>query len=196
MFCHNIGKNCPHQIIKDDNLIFLLMPFNGFTRVYNTILNAVNSIPNRKFKCDRADKKFTNHSIWCSRICQPIQSAKYIIADTTGKNPNVFYELGYAHALEGTATIIISQNIHDIPFDIKDLAHIEYSLDKLNLLKRKLISTIADLEVVENEEEIVFFKKEELKEIILDLYDLRKSQRIAIKKEQILGTIKRLEGIR
>ena len=54
-----------------------------------------------------------------------IFSAQIVICDCTGKNPNVFYELGLAHSL-GKKTICITQNSNDIPFDIKHLRYIKY----------------------------------------------------------------------
>lgn len=43
----------------------------------------------------------------------------------TDKNPNVFYEVGYAHAL-GKSVILLTEEAGDIPFDLKDFPHIVY----------------------------------------------------------------------
>jgi len=43
----------------------------------------------------------------------------------TGRNPNVFYEVGYAHAL-GKTVILLTRNTDDIPFDLKHYPHIIY----------------------------------------------------------------------
>ena len=51
--------------------------------------------------------------VW-SGIC----NAKVIIADCTNRNANVFYEIGIAHTLD-KPTILISQSINDVPFDIR-----------------------------------------------------------------------------
>ena len=61
-----------------------------------------------------------------SRIYNQISKADLIVADVTGKNPNVFYEVGYAHAL-GKKTILMTQDTDDIPFDLKHYPHIVYS---------------------------------------------------------------------
>jgi len=56
-----------------------------------------------------------------------ISEANVIIADVTGLNANVFYELGLAHAMN-KKVIIITQQIDEVPFDIKSYRANEYSL--------------------------------------------------------------------
>jgi tetratricopeptide (TPR) repeat protein len=129
-----------------------MMPFKGFDNIYDAIQLAVEGIEGKSFKCMRADEKYTNVSIWCKNICRHIRQAKYLIVDTTGKNPNVFYELGFSHALENTKAILITQNVKDAPFDISDLNHIEYSPGKLKELRQKLQMAILSLEKEEEEE--------------------------------------------
>lgn len=81
-------------------------------------------------------------------IVEGIYNSDVIIADLTDLNPNVFYELGLAHAID-KKVIIITQDIEELPFDIKSYRVNEYSLlfykmpeliDKL----RKLLSGAVD----------------------------------------------------
>ncbi len=58
-------------------------------------------------------------------VWSAIHAARVLIADCTGHNANVFYELGLAHAI-GKSTILISQSAKDIPFDIRYLRIIPY----------------------------------------------------------------------
>lgn len=60
-------------------------------------------------------------------IVEGIYKADVIIADLTGLNPNVFYELGLAHAMN-KKVIIITQELGELPFDIKSYRANEYSL--------------------------------------------------------------------
>jgi hypothetical protein len=46
--------------------------------------------------------------------------SRVVICDCTGRNPNVFYEIGIAHTL-GREVILITQNPEDIPFDLRHL---------------------------------------------------------------------------
>src|SRR5215467_9797558 len=47
---------------------------------------------------ERIDEQIFSEGI-LDRIFNQISKADVIIADMTGRNPNVFYEVGYAHAL-------------------------------------------------------------------------------------------------
>ena len=59
-------------------------------------------------------------------IIQAIYEADIVIADLTGLNANVFYELGVAHTLN-KKVIIITQDISSLPFDLKSYRAKEYS---------------------------------------------------------------------
>jgi hypothetical protein len=59
------------------------------------------------------------------RVYNQISKADVIVSDMTGKNPNVFYETGYAHALN-KQVILLTQKAKDIPFDLQDYPHIVY----------------------------------------------------------------------
>ncbi len=47
------------------------------------------------------------------------------MCDCTGRNPNVFYEIGIAHTL-GREVILITQSDNDIPFDLRHLRYVRY----------------------------------------------------------------------
>jgi len=112
--------------------IFVLMPFNQeFDDIYKLGIKSACEIENAY--CERVDEQFYEGSM-LDRIYNQINNADYLVADTTNKNPNVFYEIGYAHALE-KKVILITQDGGDIPFDMKHFAHILYSKDKISLLK-------------------------------------------------------------
>ena len=59
-------------------------------------------------------------------IIDNLWSADAVIADLTGQKPNVFYELGVRHALQGK-TIIIARRRNDIPFDLQGYARHIYN---------------------------------------------------------------------
>lgn len=70
-------------------------------------------------------------------IFKKIAESTFLIGDTTGRNPNVFYEIGYAHAL-GKSVILLVQDSKEIPFNLSGFPHIVYSPKSRNALKEKL----------------------------------------------------------
>ena len=64
----------------------------------------------------RGDDLFTPTDI-LEDIWQSINAADFLIADITGRNPNVLYELGIAHAL-AKPVLILSREAVDIPIDL------------------------------------------------------------------------------
>jgi hypothetical protein len=62
------------------------------------------------------------------KVWAGICSAKLILADCTQQNPNVFYEIGIAHAV-GKRVVLITRSENDIPADIKHFDYIPYVYD-------------------------------------------------------------------
>jgi nucleoside 2-deoxyribosyltransferase len=58
-------------------------------------------------------------------IQRELEQAEIIIAEITPANPNVFYELGYAHAL-GKPTILLARRGAELPFDIQSFRVVFY----------------------------------------------------------------------
>lgn len=52
-------------------------------------------------------------------IIQPIYDADIILADLTGLNSNVMYELGIAHTMNKKTIMITQDNLDGLPFDLK-----------------------------------------------------------------------------
>ena len=101
----------------------MLMPFDAQLKpVYEDHIIA--SARELGLLAARGDNFFTSHSVM-GDIRIPIMSARAVIADCTGRNPNVFYEIGLAHAV-GKPVILITQNNDDVPFDIRHLRYIQY----------------------------------------------------------------------
>lgn len=128
---------------QDENLISIMMPFSAeFKPVYNTLKKSITSAG---FSCIRADNIWEHHTI-IQDIVNIIARAKVVICDCSGKNPNVFYEAGIAHAI-GKEVILITQSEHDIPFDLRHLRYIRYlpnseGLSTLSLLLQEKLRSI------------------------------------------------------
>lgn len=104
--------------------IFVVMPFSkDLTAVYQDHIREV--AVQLAVSVSRADDLFTTHHIM-QDIWSSIFYAKVVIADCTGRNPNVFYELGLAHAI-GKPVILITQSADDVPSDIRHIRYLHYS---------------------------------------------------------------------
>lgn len=118
---------------------FVLMPFTAdFDDIYNYGIKE--SCKEAGTYCERVDEQIFQETI-LQRIYNQIDKADLIIADMTGRNPNVFYEVGYAHALN-KPTILLTQNADDIPFDLKHFPHIVYD-KKISLIREELTRRIS-----------------------------------------------------
>ncbi len=99
-----------------------MMPFDaGFNPVYDSIRQAAD---NAGLRCRRADDIWENAAI-IQDVVALIDRSRVVVCDCSGRNPNVFYEVGIAHTL-GREVILITQNERDIPFDLRHLRHIRY----------------------------------------------------------------------
>lgn len=126
---------------RNNNLIFVLQPFdNKFNQLYNEYIEK--PLKRKGYEVRKADDFLQPREIMRD-IWQSLCEAEIIIADLTNKNPNVFYELGMAHAI-GKYTILITQHINSVPFDLRHTRIIEYSYDPdgFKKLKKDLIKSI------------------------------------------------------
>jgi len=114
--------------------VFVLMPFEeNFRDVYEVgIKPACNDAG---AYCERVDKQIFVENI-LERVYNQIAKADVIVAEMTGRNPNVFYEVGYAHALN-KRVILLTKKTDDIPFDLKHYPHIVYG-ESIATLKTQL----------------------------------------------------------
>lgn len=107
---------------QDENLVSIMMPFGAeFNSVYLALQQSITSIGMSHV---RADDIWEHHTI-IQDIVNIIARAKVVICDCSGKNPNVFYEAGIAHAI-GKEVILITQSEHDVPFDLRHIRYIRY----------------------------------------------------------------------
>lgn len=110
---------------------FILMPFDeAFDDVYKVGIKPACEAAGAY--CERVDEQIFSERI-IDRVYNQIAKADIVVADMTGRNANVFYEVGYAHAL-GKLTILLTQNADDIPFDLKHFPHIVYGA-KISVLR-------------------------------------------------------------
>jgi nucleoside 2-deoxyribosyltransferase len=91
--------------------------------VYNFIGRAVDRLEGR-LAAIRADQ-ITQLGRITDQIMDAIETADIVIADITGRNANVLWELGFAHAL-GKPCALLMRNVDQAPFDIYDHRRVDY----------------------------------------------------------------------
>jgi hypothetical protein len=124
---------------------FVLMPFGGYFDAYYE--HAIRpAIASAGLTAVRGDGIYSTRAI-IDDIYRSILSSEVCVADVTGRNPNVSYELGMAHTA-GKPVVIITQSLDDIPFDFKHLRAIGYDPRKMGWEKefsQTLTRTLAEV---------------------------------------------------
>jgi nucleoside 2-deoxyribosyltransferase len=70
-----------------------------------------------RLDCERGDDVFGS-SVIMDDIRNSIGASDIVVADLTGKNANVFYEVGICHAVD-KPVLLMAQSIEDVPFDLR-----------------------------------------------------------------------------
>jgi hypothetical protein len=116
------------KIELDDltNSCFVIMPFTPtfdteYEKVIRPAVEAAGIVP------VRADEIYSRPQVM-QDIWKALRASRIVIAELTGKNTNVFYEVGLAHTL-GKPVIIITRNEEDVPFDLKALRYRYYNTE-------------------------------------------------------------------
>ena len=116
--------NFDSKITKDrKSVAFVIMPFSD--DMLDVFLLGIRHVAEElDFVARRADDLEHNGEI-INEIKEAIREADFVIADTTGANPNVCYEVGFSHALE-KQTVLICKRGENLPFDLKGTNHLMY----------------------------------------------------------------------
>ena len=105
------------------NSCFVVMPFHSlFESQYERVIRP--AVEDAGLECVRGDEIFTQQAI-VQDIWKAIRHARVILVELSGRNPNVMYETGLAHAI-GKPIVFITRNEQDVPFDLGPLRYIYY----------------------------------------------------------------------
>jgi hypothetical protein len=103
--------------------VFVIMQFTEqFNELYTDVIKC--TCENYKLEVVRADNIYNNNMI-VDDITRNINESKIIVADISPKNPNVYYEVGYSHALN-KPTILLAEEGTELPFDVRPYRVIFY----------------------------------------------------------------------
>src|ERR1700733_6697628 len=99
------------------NNCFVVMPFKPELHYMYLFMKRHIEATFPGVSCERGDDKILTRPI-LEKLAAYIKQADVLIADCTGRNPNVFYELGMAHALDKPVVLITSDEVQEAPTDI------------------------------------------------------------------------------
>lgn len=134
---------------------FVMMPFAAphgeyYAQIYEPAIKKVGLKP------IRADSSIFGAGKIMDQIWSGIHAARVLVAELTTKNPNVFYELGLAHAPK-KPVVLVSSNEDDVPFDLHHIRVIYYDVND-PFWGNKLLEKVAEniLSAIDNPEEAIF----------------------------------------
>jgi hypothetical protein len=117
------------EVQVDRARVFCVMPFSEawsdtvWTSCIEVAVRGAQLTPRRGDTTLRTGSLIKN--VW-----NQILESGCVVADLSAPNPNVYYELGMAHAL-GRDTIVLVQTGTNLPADIKGAHYVEYNLRDL-----------------------------------------------------------------
>ena len=140
---------------------------------------------------------FTGHDVM-EDIWKGINEARIVIADVTGRNPNVFYELGIRHSISTGGTILIAHEGSEIPYDLSPQRIFFYNSGKESIesFKAALIKILQDHKV----KHINYYNQELPDNPIRSFLEMvgaavNPSKDIASFEEELTGRIKRAQNL-
>ena len=118
---------------------FVLMPFREpYDSYYDAIFKP--ALEAASYTVSRADDLFVPRPIMLD-IQESIINVHLVLCEMSERNPNVFYELGLAHAI-GKPAILLAKKEDDIPFDLRHVRVIIYDCTRAGW-EQKLRQSIA-----------------------------------------------------
>jgi hypothetical protein len=141
--------------IEHGDTCFVVMPFaEPIGGYYKAVYEP--AIEKAGLRAVRADDEIFATGKIVDQVWQGLTGAKVLVAELTDRNPNVFYELGLAHALE-KPVVLVSSNQNDVPFDLQHIRVIYYDM-RDPFWGEKLIAKVAEnvLSAIKNPGEAIF----------------------------------------
>jgi hypothetical protein len=119
--------------MKNKKKCFVIMPVSGtkscteveWTGIFEHMIKPAVTGSRLGYDCERAKPLM---GAFIRDILEGLNRSDVVIADLTNRNPNVCYELGIRHTLK-RRTILIAQNIDDVPSDLRAYWVVNYEKD-------------------------------------------------------------------
>lgn len=118
------GRPSERSQFKSD--IFMIMPFKvEFESIYRDVIRPLAG--ELSLSITRGDEFISTQGVIMEEVWSALNNCKLVIAEITGGNDNVFYELGIAHTLNKPAILMTQARTPEtVPFDIRHLRYIRY----------------------------------------------------------------------
>jgi hypothetical protein len=111
------------QLEEVTNSCFVAMPFHSlYDAEYQRVIKP--AVEKAGLDCMRGDEIFTRQAI-VEDIWHSIRKARLVVAELSGRNPNVMYEIGLARAI-GKPILTLTRDKEDVPFDLGGLRFLYY----------------------------------------------------------------------
>lgn len=108
---------------------FAIMPFHSpFNEYYAEVIKP--AALDAGFVVSRSDEIFSP-GVFVQTIWEQVLAADAVIAEMTGANSNVLYELGLSHAV-AKKVIMLTQDLDDVPADLRHINCIVYDTSRVN----------------------------------------------------------------
>ncbi|PXF59207.1 MAG: hypothetical protein C4B59_11925 [Candidatus Methanogaster sp.] len=129
-------------LASSSNLCFVIMSFRSeYDLVYHQLIKP--AAETSGLKVLRANDIYSP-GVLTEQIKAAIHQSRICIAEVTNNNPNALYEVGIAHTLS-KPTILLSQSVEQIPFDLRSLRFIIYDMKKPDRAKENIEGTIKEI---------------------------------------------------
>lgn len=152
---HAIETPAQSSLIEaTSRLCFVMMPFgNNFDEVYRMLIAP--AVSDSGLQVLRADE-MANPGFIMEQIRTAIQQSRLCIADITGSNANVLFEVGYAQAM-GKPIVILAEEGSRLPFDIAQLRVLMYGkdLDAFKPVLQRAISSVLSTNRIEDAKKLL-----------------------------------------
>jgi nucleoside 2-deoxyribosyltransferase len=125
------------EIVEKARTVFAAMPFAAeYEDVYFVaMVDAARAVGAACRRLDRED--YAGDVV--QKLTTLIGECDLVIADISEANPNVMYEVGYAHALDRPSVHICSSPLDELPFDVRNWNTLAYSKGRTHALRDDLI---------------------------------------------------------
>lgn len=117
--------------ISETSCVVITPLESGFQAVRDRVIGLLKEMDVRSIAVDNQPQVVIPDLPVPDSITRAIQKADLIIADITGSNPNVMYEVGFAHALRKPVLLIVRSGSEHVPLDLRGQLFFVYEPDRV-----------------------------------------------------------------